>query len=111
MSNVPAQRAKTLRLRLAFAFLGVALAALALLAVLAAVFSAADVSSLANQQRAELASAFAVAVGGSWEQHHGWYSADLAPVLDLAARSGVRLQVRDMAGRAVVTTGFGSAAE
>ncbi|MCW2932045.1 MAG: histidine kinase [Actinomycetia bacterium] len=112
MSNVPAQRGNTLRLRLAFAFLGVALTALALLAVLAAVFSAADVSSLANQQRAELASAFAVAVGGSWAQHHGWARADLAPVVDLAARSGVRLQVRDMAGRAVVTTtGSGSAAE
>jgi two-component system sensor histidine kinase BaeS len=112
MTNVPGQRGNTLRLRLALAFLGVALGALALLAVLAAVFSAADVSSLANQQRAELASAFAVAVGGSWAQHHRWDSADLAPVLDLAAHSGVRLQVRDMAGHAIVTTaGFASAAQ
>src|SRR5258708_1359974 len=60
MTNVPGQRGNTLRLRLALAFLGVALGALALLAVLAAVFSPADVSSLANHQRAALATAFAV---------------------------------------------------
>ena len=50
-------RASTLGLRLAFAFLGVALAAVALIAVLTAVFSAVDVSSLASRQRSELASA------------------------------------------------------
>jgi len=75
------------------------------------VFSAVDVSSLANQQRGELASAFAVAAAGSWDTDQGWTSADLAPVIDLAAHSGVRLQVRDTAGHVVAATaGFGSAA-
>lgn len=105
------QRGNTLGLRLALVFLGVALAAVALIAVLAAVFSAVDVSSLASRQRAELASAFAVAAAASWDQNNGWVSADLAPVLDVAAHSGVQLQVRDTAGRPVASTaGFAPAA-
>jgi two-component system, OmpR family, sensor histidine kinase BaeS len=98
------QRGNTLGPRLALAFLGVALAAVALLAVLAAVFSAVDVSSLANRQRDDLASAVAVAAGASWKQGQGWDAADLAPVLDLAAHSGLELQVRDTTGRPVATT-------
>jgi two-component system, OmpR family, sensor histidine kinase BaeS len=110
MADAP--HSNTLGLRLALVFLGVALAAVALLAVLAAVFSSVDVSSLGNQQRAELASAFAVAAAASWDTDQGWISADLAPVLDLAAHSGVRLQVRDTAGHAVATTsGFSPAEE
>jgi two-component system, OmpR family, sensor histidine kinase BaeS len=100
----------TLGLRLALAFLGVALAAVALIAILAAVFAAADVSSLSNRQRSDLASASAEAAAASWDRNHGWVQADLAPVLDLAARSGVRLQVRDAAGRAVAATAGFSAA-
>jgi two-component system sensor histidine kinase BaeS len=103
-------RGNTLGLRLALAFLAVALAAVALSAVLTAVFSAADVSSLASRQRNELASAVAVAAASSWEQNQGWASADLGPVFDLAARSGLQLQVRDAAGHAVRSTrGFASA--
>jgi two-component system sensor histidine kinase BaeS len=104
-------RGSTLGLRLALAFLGVALAAVALIAVLTAVFSAVDVSSLASRQRSELASALAVAAASSWQQHQGWADADLGPVLDFAASSGVQLQVRDTAGRAVTaTSGFAAAA-
>jgi len=104
------QRGSTLGLRLALAFLGVALAAVALIAVLTAVLSAHDVSALAGRQRSELVGAFAVAAASSWEQKQDWASADLAPVLDVARRSGVQLQVRDTAGHAVAaTTGFASA--
>ncbi len=106
------QRGSTLGLRLALAFLGVSLAAVALLAVLAAVFSAVDVSSLGNRQRSELASAFAVAAAGSWNADRGWAGADLTPVLDVAAHSGVQLQVRDDAGHPIATTsGFSAAQE
>ena len=106
------QRGSTLGLRLALAFLGVSLAAVALLAVLAAVFSAVDVSSLGNRQRSELASAFAVAAAGSWNADRGWAGADLTPVVDVAGHSGVQLQVRDDAGHPVATTsGFASAEE
>ena len=81
-----------------------ALAAIALLAGLAAAFVSADVSSLASGQRAELASAVAVAAGAAWDRNDSWASADLSPLLDLAARSGVDLQVRDAAGRAVASS-------
>jgi two-component system, OmpR family, sensor histidine kinase BaeS len=105
------QRGSTLGLRLALAFLGVSLAAVALLAVLAAVFSAVDVSSLGNRQRSELASAFAVAAAGSWNPVRGWAGADLSPVIDVAGHSGVQLQVRDDAGHPIAATSGFSAAE
>src|ERR1700691_5260256 len=92
------QRGSTLGLRLALAFLGVALAAVALLAVLAAVFSAADVSALSTRQRTDLATAMSVAAGAAWNSGHSWSGADLGPVFDLAARSGVELQVSDATG-------------
>ncbi|HEY7261488.1 MAG TPA: HAMP domain-containing sensor histidine kinase [Trebonia sp.] len=98
------QRANTLGPRLALAFLGVALAAVALLAVLAAVFSAVDVSSLANRQRDDLASAVAAAAASSWNQDQGWVGADLTPVLDLATKGGIQFQLRDAIGRPVATT-------
>src|SRR5579859_2266769 len=69
-------RGSTLGLRLALAFLGVALAAVALFAILTAVFSAVDVSSLAGRQRDELAGAFAVVAGSAWQQNQGWADAD-----------------------------------
>jgi two-component system, OmpR family, sensor histidine kinase BaeS len=98
------QRGSTLGLRLTLAFLGVSLAAVALLAVLAGVFSAVDVSSLGNRQRAELASAFAVAAAGSWNADRGWAGANLSPVIDVAGHSGVQLQVRDDTGHPIATT-------
>jgi two-component system, OmpR family, sensor histidine kinase BaeS len=94
----------TLGLRLALAFLGVALAAVALLAGLAAVFASADVSSLASRQHADLTRAISVAAGVAWERTGSWASADLGPVLDLAADSGVNMQIVDSAGRMVVAS-------
>jgi signal transduction histidine kinase len=104
-------RGSTLGLRLAFAFLGVALAAVALIAVLAAVFSEVDVSSLASRERNELAGAFAVAAGSAWQQNQSWAGADLTPVTAPAEQIGVQLQVRDAGGRPVAaTSGFAAAA-
>jgi two-component system sensor histidine kinase BaeS len=100
----PGPRRDTLGLRLALAFVAVALAAVALLAGLAAAFVSADVSSLASGQRAELANAIAVAAGAAWDRNDSWASADLSPLIDLAARSGVDLQVRDAAGRTVASS-------
>jgi len=101
----------TLGLRLALAFLAVALAAVALNAVLTGVFSAVDVSSLATRQRSDLASAFAAAAASSWKQHESWAGADFQPAFDVAKGAGVEFQVRDPAGRAVAATaGFGRVA-
>jgi two-component system, OmpR family, sensor histidine kinase BaeS len=106
----PAPRGSTLGLRLALAFLSVALAAVALLAGLTAALAAADVSALTNQQRADLTSAIAVAAGAAWDKNDNWASADLSPVLDLATRTGAEAQIRDTAGQ-VVTTSLNFAAQ
>jgi two-component system sensor histidine kinase BaeS len=98
------QRRDTLRLQLALAFLGVALAAVVLLAGLMAVLAATDVSALADRQRTELASAISVAAGTAWDRTGSWTSADLTPVLDQARRTGIAIQIRDTAGRVVAAT-------
>jgi len=103
-------RGGTLGLRLALAFLGVALAAIALLAGLTAAFAAADVSNLASQQRAQLARAIAISAGAVWDENKTWSSADLSPVLDLAARTGTAVQIHDLSGRVVASSsGFTAA--
>ena len=96
-----ATRGGALGLRLALAFITVALAAVALLAGLTAAFAAADVSTLASQQRTELANAIASAAGAAWEGNHTWSAADLSPVLDLAAKTGASVQILDQAGHIV----------
>jgi signal transduction histidine kinase len=105
-------RRDTLRLRLALAFLGVALAAVVLLAGLAAAFVSADVSSLATQQRNDLATAVAVASGAAWDRTGSWASADLSPVLGLAANSGVDIEIRNASGLTVASSpGFATSTE
>jgi two-component system, OmpR family, sensor histidine kinase BaeS len=88
-------------LRLALAFVGVALAAVALLASLTAAYVAADVSRLVARQQADLTQAVTVAAGAAWDRSENWAGADLSPVLDLAARVGANVQVRDAAGGVV----------
>ena len=103
-------RGGTLGLRLALAFLGVALAAIALLAGLTAAFAAADVSNLARQQRGDLAKAIAISAGAAWNENKTWSSADFSLVLDLAAPTGTAVQIRDQSGRVVASSsGFGAA--
>jgi two-component system sensor histidine kinase BaeS len=104
-------RGNTLGVRLTLGFLGVALVAIALITVLTAVFSAVDVSSLGDRQRDELASAFAVAAGSSYQADDGWTMASLKPVLDLARGGGVQLMVRAVDGRVIAATGPFSAAQ
>ena len=97
-------RGSTLGLRLALAFLAVALAAVALLAVLTVAFAAADVSNLAARQRTDLTSAIAVAAGAAWDRGDSWAATDLSPILDLAARTGADVQIRDQAGHGVAAS-------
>jgi two-component system, OmpR family, sensor histidine kinase BaeS len=104
MTEPAGSRSDTLRLRLALAFLGVALAAVALLAGLVAAFSAADFSDLASRQRADLTSAIAVAAGAAWARGDSWTTAELSPVLDLAARTGVVTAIRDQSGQTVISS-------
>jgi two-component system sensor histidine kinase BaeS len=107
-----AGRGSTLGLRLALAFLSVALAAVALLAGLTAALAAADISTLTSQQRTELTSAIANAAAAAASSSGGsWRSADLSPVLDLATRTGAEAQIRDSKKRVVATSpGFAALA-
>jgi signal transduction histidine kinase len=99
-----ANRAAPLALRLALAFVGVALCAIALVAGLAAVFETADVSRLASQQRVELTRAMEVAAGAAWNRNNNWSGAELMPVVDLASDIGARVQVTDRTGRMVYSS-------
>src|SRR5579872_1829536 len=94
-------RGSTFGLRLALAFLSVALAAVALLAGLTATLAAADVSDLTSQQRTDLTGAIAAAAAAAWDRGDSWASADLSPVLDLATRTGAEAQIRDQSGHRV----------
>src|SRR5215475_8846473 len=97
----------TLALRLALAFLAVALAAVALLAILTAVLAASDVTALVHRQRSDLTNAVAAAAGAAWERDNGWDRADLGPVLDLVRRlggAGAEVQIRDSAGGVVLSS-------
>jgi two-component system, OmpR family, sensor histidine kinase BaeS len=107
---VPVTRSNALGLRLALVFLGVALAAVALLAGLTAAFAAADVSSLAGHQRTELTKAIAGAAAAAWDRNNRWASADLDPVFDLAEQTGADIQIRDLNG-GVVRSSPGFAAQ
>jgi signal transduction histidine kinase len=97
-------RGGTLGLRLALAFLTVALVAVALLAGLTAAFAAADVSNLASQQRGELTKAIAALAGAAWDQNGTWSGARLSSVFDLANPTGTVVQIRDQAGTVVVSS-------
>ena len=91
-------------LRLALAFVAVALCAVALAGVLTAVFTAAEVSRLASNQRSLLTQSLVVATADARQHGHGESMAELRPVLDLASKIAVVVQVRDQAGRLVVSS-------
>jgi two-component system, OmpR family, sensor histidine kinase BaeS len=94
----PRPRGDSLSMHLAVGFLGVALAAIALVTGLSIAFAAADVADLVTQQRAELTKAIAGAAGASWAHQASWYGADLEPTLDLAARTGAQAELLDQNG-------------
>jgi two-component system, OmpR family, sensor histidine kinase BaeS len=104
MAKPPLAGRSVIALRLALAFVAVALAAVALLAILTAVLAAADVRSLVHRQRADITAAVAVAGAAAWEQHRTWDGSDLGPVLDLARRTGAEVQIRDTTGQIVVSS-------
>src|ERR1700745_759479 len=97
---------RPLGLRLALAFVGIALAAVAVLAGLTAASVAADVSHLVRQQQQHLTHAVAVAAGAAWNRSDSWAGANLSPVLDLAARVGADVQGRDAGGVVSASPGF-----
>ena len=66
--GAPEPRTDSLGVHLTLGFLGVALAAVALLTVLTVAFASADVSHLVTQQRTDLTNGIAAAAGAGWTQ-------------------------------------------
>jgi len=82
-----------LGLRLALAFVGVALAAVITSILLGTVSTSRDVHELIAGQHSDLAQATAKAAAAAY--HHGhWARGDLAPLLDLVRGAGAVVQVR-----------------
>jgi signal transduction histidine kinase len=88
-------------MRLSLAFVSVALAAIALLAALTAVFAAADVDQLAQAQRLRLTQAMAVVAAASRGQSGTWSKPGLKSTLDLAGKLNADVQVTDAGGQVV----------
>ncbi len=99
-----------LGLRLAVAFLGVALASIIVLSYITEISTGDDVNALADRQERALSRSVATASGALYEQPPaGWGRANLMPVLDLIAREGAGAKVTDVHGKVVqATAGFGA---
>ena len=86
--------------RLALAFVGVALAAIAVLAVLTLLASRSEVSALVERQHEARAQDVAAALAQAYEDAgSSWAGADLRTAYVLAAVGGAVLEVRDGAGQ------------
>lgn len=95
-----------LGLRLALAFLGVALTAIIVLAGLDELTRGRDTNGLVAHQESVLSQAITLAAAASYNDS-GWNHRKLDPVLDLANREGVAVEVRDVRGNVVgATPGF-----
>lgn len=99
-----------LGVRLAAAFVIVAVAAVAVLGVLSVIAARDEVSNLMTETHAGDARSAAVAAGRAYESAGGWDGADLSAAVAVAARGQATLTVADANG-AVVTLPMDEAAE
>jgi two-component system, OmpR family, sensor histidine kinase BaeS len=90
-----------LGVRLAAAFVVVAIAAVAVLATLTLVVARNEVSDLVDHQHARDAHAAAATAGESYQAARGWDRADLTPTAAIAAGGQATLIITDAAGRIV----------
>ncbi|HEX9034887.1 MAG TPA: ATP-binding protein [Streptosporangiaceae bacterium] len=82
------------------AFVGVALAAIIVNALVGAETLRADIALVASRQEAALVRATALTAAAA-QRGTGWAHADLSPVFELAGSEGAGVQVQDMAGRVI----------
>jgi len=92
-----------LGLRLALAFVGVALAAVLASILLGAVTTSRDVDELIAGQHKDLAQASAKAAAAAYQKGH-WAPGDLAPLLDFVRRAGAVVEVRASDGRPLASS-------
>ena len=90
-----------LGVRLALAFLTVALAAIAVFAALTMMSARQEVSGLTDRQREDDLAATAIAAGEAYQRAAGWATADLAGAAAVAARSQATLTIVDANGEVV----------
>lgn len=89
--------------RLVAAFVGVALAAIAVNTLISAQSLRHDISTVLTRERLSLVRSLALASGAAY-RGAGWRQANLMPVMDVAARSGAGVQITDTAGQPVGTS-------
>lgn len=90
-----------LGIRLALAFLTVAVAAIAVFAALTMLSARNEVSGLTDRQREDDLAATAIAAGDAYQRADGWATADLAGAAAVAARSQATLTIVDANGEVV----------
>lgn len=94
-----------IRGRLTVAFVLVAAVSVGLVATLAVIFGERDLSSLADQRRADLTSSLIADAGSTYNTGTpGWSDADLEPALVLARHNGAAIAVLDASGTPVVSS-------
>jgi two-component system sensor histidine kinase BaeS len=94
-----------LGIRIAAAFVGVALAAVAIFAAAVLIADRGDVSDLAATDRAHAADAMATVLRNAYQSGDGWATADMRPAQALASASSAAAAVVDPDGAQVVTVG------
>jgi len=94
-----------LGLRLALAFLGVALASIIVLSYLTEISTGHDISSFIKKRELAQTKSIAVSAGAMFMQPpQGWRHANLMPLLFFIHQQGNGAQVRDGKGTAIITT-------
>jgi len=91
----------SLGVRLALAFVAVALAATAVLSALVLVTANREVSDLVRTQQQQRGLDIAAAAGAAYQDAGGWETADVRAALVLATTSGAELTLSDVAGALV----------
>lgn len=92
---------RSLRARLVLAFIGVGIAAVALLAALTVRATRSELGALGREQARSATTSVGASAAQAYQQAGGWPHADLRPTLALATEAGAQVTVFDDARRSV----------
>ena len=92
-----------LGLRLALAFVGVALAAVASVILLGLVTTSGDINELSKGEQLDLTHATAIGVAAAYDRA-GWSRENLVPLADLVVSAGAGMRVMDKAGNVILSS-------
>ncbi|MGH9079067.1 MAG: sensor histidine kinase [Acidimicrobiales bacterium] len=91
--------------RLAAAFVGVAMFAVAVFAVVVLLVDRRDINTLADTQRSQVNAAVVSSLRHAYQSAHGWSRADFQPAATLAAATGTSLELADLDGTVLLSKG------